>query len=459
MIIEQNFMATSQLLQFNPIINETESIQNYYKKNLINFLFKELNNKKDINLSYIKKWNQAEYEFYCNFLNYKKENRNHSITELKKYNLFLIPDIAIMLGLNLLPYLEKAETIETNIVQQLARYRLIYYFYNILPKAQLEFGIHLIDSILFGKKRYWDKLKEYIFYKEMASYLTKIENNLNFIEKKPFQILVTALMSAGKSTFINALTGKNICKAQNLSCTSKIHSIISKQYEDGFIYKHDYDLKLKTETDEILKNNERNLTDNIYISTYYKGELAGERIIIHDSPGVNSSQDLDHKTITYNMVKSKKYDLLVYIINATQIGTDGSDEYLKYLKDNIEDKNIIFVLNQIDMFDPEKDSIETAIESCKKFLQDRKFKNPIICPVSSKAGYLVYKNKIEKLNRSDKTNLYNLIDKFESEIDLVKYYNKEFPNISINNRDTDEEQLLKTCGIAYIENIIKSFIK
>lgn len=37
-----------------------------------------------------------------------------------------------------------------------------------------------------------------------------------FSTPTPYQILVTATMSAGKSTLINAIIGQNICKSQNL---------------------------------------------------------------------------------------------------------------------------------------------------------------------------------------------------------------------------------------------------
>lgn len=39
-------------------------------------------------------------------------------------------------------------------------------------------------------------------------YIQRIRENLKFKKKQPFGVMVTATMSAGKSTFINALAGK-----------------------------------------------------------------------------------------------------------------------------------------------------------------------------------------------------------------------------------------------------------
>lgn len=139
-------------------------------------------------------------------------------------------------------------------------------------------------------------------------------------------------MSAGKSTFINSLTGKNICRSQNMACTSKIHMIINKAYEDGYSYEYDHDLVMTAGSEELLIDNELNKTDMIYVGTEFNGYLEKQRIIINDSPGVNYSENIEHRDITRKLINSGKYDLLVYIMNATQLGTDDDAEHLDYVK-------------------------------------------------------------------------------------------------------------------------------
>ena len=146
-------MSTSQILQFNPIINEKKEIKSDYCQDLM-ALFLDLNsfiNRNNDNI--IKKWSQAEYQFYYEFLDYEKNSPYH-YSNLDNYNLYMISDIMIMLGLNLLPLLELYTdyALEINIERQIIRYKLISYFSKILSKEQIDFGVSLIDSILFADK-------------------------------------------------------------------------------------------------------------------------------------------------------------------------------------------------------------------------------------------------------------------------------------------------------------------
>lgn len=58
-----------------------------------------------------------------------------------------------------------------------------------------------------------------------------------------------------------------------------------------------------------------------------------------------------------------------------------------------------------------------------------------------------------QLSRSETRELNNYIDKF-NELKLINYYKNAFPDIVIKNEKDERRQLLKTCGDAYIENII-----
>lgn len=62
------------------------------------------------------------------------------------------------------------------------------------------------------------------------------------------------------------------------------------------------------------------------------------------------------------------------------------------------------------------------------------------------------------MSRSEERELYNYVDKFEK-MKLADYYEEHFPNIVVKDIGREEEQLLKTCGLAYVEQIIKEYIK
>ena len=309
---------------------------------------------------------------------------------------------------------------------------------------------------LLGDRNAWKNVKEHFVMNKYKEYLNLIEENIKFSSKPPFQIMVTATMSAGKSTFINALTGKRISLSQNMACTSKIHAIISKPYEDGYTYEDDYDLVLDAGKEELLNDNELNDSDEIFVSTYYNGELGGCRIIINDSPGVNYSGDNTHKKITNQLINKKNYQLLIYLMNATQLTTNDEKEHLEYVKQTVGDIPILFVINKIDTFNSEDEDIEQTLENLKKYLEASGFSNPVVCPVSSLAGYLAKRNEKGLLSKIERRELYRLVDDFE-QMKLTDYYKRIFPNILIPDAEREEIQLLKNSGIRYIEKIIYEY--
>lgn len=287
----------------------------------------------------------------------------------------------------------------------------------------------------------------------IADLIDSWRENAEFLRKIPLNILVTANMSAGKSTFINALVGKNISLSQNMACTSKIHSIFSKPYEDGYVYEYDYDLVTDAGKEELLRDNEHNLSDWLSVGTYYNSALGGCRLIIHDSPGVNYSEDGKHREMTENWIKGNNYELLIYVMDATQLRTTDEKTHLEFVRDHVGECPVLFVINKIDGFNIEEESVEEALRTQKKYLEGMGFKNPVLCPVSSRAAYLAKKFMAERLTKGEAKEIDSLIFKFE-EMGLPQYYGGLFPEIQIPDMGKDEIQLLKNSGMLYTEHII-----
>lgn len=312
----------------------------------------------------------------------------------------------------------------------------------------------IIKIFMEGDMGKLQNLAEDFRLKEESEYIRCIISNYNFKETMPKTVMVTATMSAGKSTFINALIGKYVCLSQNMACTSKIHRIINKPFEDGFIDKYDHDLALAAGKEELLHNNESNRSDRIIVGTRFIGELCNDRIIVNDSPGVNFSRNYEHKSITEKIIKSRKFNLLIYIMNATQLGTNDESSHLEYVKKTIGRTPVLFLINKIDTFNIEEEDIEATIKRQIDFLKKKGFKNPMVCPVSSRAGYLAKRFMSTGLSRTEMRELYSLVDKFE-QMNLPEYYAKAFKKISVPDSEKEEEQLLKTSGMSYVEKVIQ----
>lgn len=289
-------------------------------------------------------------------------------------------------------------------------------------------------------------------------YIHMAYKNIRFKRKEPAGVIVTATMSAGKSTFINALTGKDICLSQNMACTSKIHCIVNKAFEDGFSAEYDHDLVLTAGREELFNDNELNLSDKVVVSTKFTGGLTDQRIILNDSPGVNYSGDKKHKEITQRFIKGKNYNLLIYVMNATQLATNDESDHLDFVKKTVGKIPVLFIINKIDTYNIEKEDIEATIQGQISMLKQKGFKDPVVCPVSSKAGYLAKQFNMSKLSKAEERELYNLVDKLEK-MKLIDYYARMFKDIAVEDAENEETQLLKTSGLAYVEKIIIAMCK
>lgn len=428
--IKTSYLSMAHILSFNPIVHENSNSKKQYLERLDSYLK-------------IGGWNKRKYEGSM-MEAYKKiiiENEETKVDNgIDFYKNLIIFDLAHFLGYEVKEKLnEKLKKVEKQYLLDFGSNDVDIAFSRI---------INSVTSI--RKLRNVQKILEREEEKEYAELICK---NLSFREKQPFGIMVTATMSAGKSTFINSLTGKYICLSQNMACTSKIHSIINKPFEDGFSYEYDHDLVMTAGKEELLNDNDLNTSDRIYVSTHYQGGLADGRYIIHDSPGVNFSGDHEHKEIADRLIKAKKYNMLIYVMNSTQLATNDEDEHLDFVKQRIGRTPVLFVMNKVDSYDIEEEDIFATINRQTEYLKKKGFKDPIVCPVSARAGYLAKQFASGKLTRSEERELYNFVDKFDK-MGLTSYYEERFPKIHVEDNELEETQLLKNCGLAYIEKIV-----
>lgn len=436
---QQDVFASTQIITLNPILNEpldTKMKYFMYLRKLIRLVKWDK-----------RKYTKAQIKFYRNVLCEGKDvpRHNSSILFASHFSYLLPYDLALMVGFH--EKVVKSEKIQIIIEKIISDFNF--------PKSRSTFFYRSFEAAL-GDQIAWKSVIKNNYNKVFKPYLSKVRDNILFVNSEPYNILVTATMSAGKSTLVNAMVGKNVCRVQNMACTSKIHTIISKLLDDGVTSEYDSELSLDASREDLLNNNEENMSYKITVGTFFNGELSGKRITLLDSPGVNSSDNIEHTEISHRTLKARKYDLLLYVINSTQLGTTDDEQHLENVKQRLGRTNIIFVINKADQLITEDDNIINSIENQRQFLMSKGFKNPIICPVSSRAAFLVKKSKVEELSRIERREMESFIDKFEFH-SLSRYYQKSLGcnNIIANN---EEDELLVNCGFAYLERIIKNYI-
>lgn len=270
--------------------------------------------------------------------------------------------------------------------------------------------------------------------------------------KKPLRtILVTANMSAGKSTLINALVGKPVNRSQTEACTAKVHYIYNKPFEDGLDYEWDYLLQLNADRSALMEDNVSNSGVDISVGTYFKTSTSiSSRLCLIDTPGTNFALDQAHGKIAKDAVQYEYYDVLVYVFSASQLGTDDEHSYLKYLADAVPKEKVVFVLNKLDTYRTSEDSISDSISGIRTDLINLGFENPIICPLSAYFALLIKTKMDGELLNDDEQDAFDLYAKkfMKPEYDLSSFYTIPKPDNSVS----DELSVLsKKCGLYGLE--------
>ena len=280
-----------------------------------------------------------------------------------------------------------------------------------------------------------------------------ISENRAFIAAPEKKIMITATMSAGKSTLLNALVGKKVNKTQNDTCTAKIHYIYNKAGEDGFSCELDHDLELDASIDILMEDNEKNESNEIRVGTRFRSlQSIDAKVCFIDTPGVNSSQNNEHREMTSKAISDIKCDLLIYLMNGENIGTDDDARHLSTVAKNYRG-DVIFLVNKLDSFKKNSDSVSETLAKVKDDLIKTGFKEPKVFPISAYAAYLA------------KMTLYGeeLTDDEKDDMDFRKRklsreefrYDKYFDEPSHNTDETNEaEVLLRNSGILALEKLI-----
>lgn len=436
--MQTEILRVSQYVLKHPILNERE---NYKKKylNTLEYFVRKYSNDNPYSVKLL--------EIYKNKLLSNPEKYDYEDEELRKISKGVM-------------------------AWKMKRFKFFSYRYCLLVDVifvcsflEFEKSRNIYDEILqIYNKRYWKKLELLFNYivgdtEECADldkidYLVRcIENNRIYLQEKERSILVTANMSAGKSTLLNALIGKKVNRTQNEACTAKIHWLLNKAFEDTLSYEYDFELELDASYDVLMNDNKKNRQKEIYVATKFRS-INNVDIPIHyiDTPGVNSSQNELHKSVSEKAILKLKYDVMMYVMNAENIGTDDDRKHLEYVAENFKGK-VIFVVNKIDRF-REEDSVEETLNQVKNELVDIGFEQPLVCPISAYAAYLAKMNMFgEEINEDEKDELEMFYRKMNKEkYRLNNYFPKEYQSINVS--EDKNEQLLLHSGILSLERIL-----
>lgn len=277
--------------------------------------------------------------------------------------------------------------------------------------------------------------------------------NITINKNRIFPMVVLATMSSGKSTLVNALLGEQILPSRNEACTAKAYFILDDD-QDGEVkiyvtYKNgDTAVYEKNVAEELEKANSDDEVTDILIRGHVKGVLNTDKsLLIVDTPGPNNSRDETHQQVMIDVMKKIKGGLILYVLNATQLGINDDKYLLEIIKDYIKENSkvkVLFVINKVDLLDEEKEeSVGQFVEMANEYLQHNGINNPQIIPVSALAASLFKKvlNK-EELTRSEYRS-------FCGYFDMYKPRDFNMSSYAITSSHPDQHESIEVRGEKY----------
>lgn len=235
-------------------------------------------------------------------------------------------------------------------------------------------------------------------------------------------ILVAASMSAGKSSVINALIGKELLPTGNEATTAKVARIIvtvnTKSSVKAYCHKGSI-----IETSNILCPEQIRLWNrsdkiaSIDIAVPLSGRilpsmLAGYTLI--DTPGANNSMDIRHKEKFINAVKAYPASPILFVLNATQLGTNDDAEIIRTIREINPKQTVIFALNKVDELDEEKgETAKHYVTLARKYLEGFGYNKAQIIPLMAQSALIAKKllNNVE-LRRTEQNILRAELERF-----------------------------------------------
>lgn len=311
------------------------------------------------------------------------------------------------------------------------------------------------------------------------------------IDEAIFPINVIATMSSGKSTLINSLLRKRLMPSKNEACTATITEILDTNREGFSAVVYDEDNVVLRDVKELTYEVMNELNDDEAVHRIQaEGDIPfldskNTALMLVDTPGPNNAQNQAHKNTTYRAINNNSNNLILYVLNGTQLSTNDDASLLNYVAEQIKKggkqvrDRFLFVVNKMDGFNPEEENIERSIESVKRYLGSYGIEDPQIFPCSAYTALNIRTYfqdvDIDNLTRSEERQLPSaardtlpMIDKFiEYDSMHLEQYSTLSPSAQreldyklklAEERNDSKEQALIHCGIYSIEAAITAYV-
>lgn len=240
--------------------------------------------------------------------------------------------------------------------------------------------------------------------------------------RKPFEVLVAATVSAGKSSLINALIGQELLHAANeatTACVTRVEHCSARKTFTATCHDSSGSIlaRRRRVSAELVRTWNADSRVNLISlkGNFRSAPLSSSGLVIYDTPGPNNSGNDGHGQAARSALRGIPARALFYVLNAGHLGTRDDRAFLDVLRDQgTPERPVYFVLNKVDLLDPEKgESIAAHVRQAHSYLVDAGFENPAVIPTIADAALYARQalNQVE-LTRVQRSRLRRTLDEF-----------------------------------------------
>lgn len=310
----------------------------------------------------------------------------------------------------------------------------------------------------------------------------EIVNAFQHAKSSDFEVCVVAVMSAGKSTLINAMLGTNLLPSRQRATTAKITKIKDVDGNDTWqaeVYSKDNDL-IETHKNLTYSTMERlNSDDNVSVikATGNIPFVSSEDVslVLIDTPGPTYAGNPEHKKVQSEFLNKSSKSLVLYVMEGA-FGTDDDDALLQRVADSMKvggkqsKDRFIFVVNKMDDYRRPDGSIAQTLNEIRAYLKIHGITNPNLFPAAAlpalnirlmKNGEEIDEDtldetemKVRKLNRNENLHFENYASLPASIRGDIKI---KLDDAKLNG-DANAEALIHT-GVVSIEAAIRQYVQ
>ena len=240
---------------------------------------------------------------------------------------------------------------------------------------------------------------------------TRAQLLISKLEADVFSLVVVGQFKRGKTTFINALLGRDFLPMAIIPLTSVI-TILNYGKKLRIIIFFDNDAQKEITVDDLPlyvteKNNPKNEKGVNRVEILYPSQYLKNGVRIIDTPGVASIHEHNTKT-TYQYLPNA--DAAIFLVNADPPLSQAELHFLRDIKNAVT--KVFFILNKIDTVSD--NDLQESLAFTKKVIEEQaKFNNSTIFPVSAKEALEgKMKNDLRKINKSGLRDFERALDRF-----------------------------------------------